>query len=101
MQSAEQTHSEIQPDTSSGEASFPEHISAIKAGKEDYVIIDPRIKMLHYQFARCCVPDQGNGIFAFVSVTQGIKIHSTACANAHQLITRYPYRVLEARWKEG
>jgi len=82
------------------EETFPEQISGVMAGKEDFVIIDPKIKSLHYQFARCCNPVQGNSIFAFVSVSQGIKIHKTTCTNAHQLITRYPYRVLEARWKE-
>jgi GTP pyrophosphokinase len=81
------------------EETFPERVSDMMAGKQDFVIIDPRIKSLHYQFAKCCNPVQGNAIFAFVSVTQGIKIHKTTCPNAHQLITRYPYRVMEARWK--
>jgi len=100
MESYEGAQWRIQPVQASREASFPESVSGIKAGKENYVIIDPRINKLHYQFARCCDPVQGNTIFAFVSVTQGIKIHRTTCANAHQLITRYPYRVLESRWKE-
>ena len=81
------------------EETFPEAVSKVMAGKEDFVIIDPEITSLHYQFARCCNPAPGNAIFAFVSVTQGIKIHKTTCPNAHQLVTRYPYRVLEARWK--
>jgi len=82
------------------EETFPDRISGMMAGKEDFVIIDPKIKSLHYQYARCCGPVPGNLIFAFVSVSQGIKIHKTTCTNAHQMITRYPYRVLEARWKE-
>jgi len=82
------------------EETFPERISDMKAGKEDFVIIDPGIKSLHYQFARCCSPAPGHAIFAFVSVSQGIKIHKTTCSNAHRMITRYPYRVLEARWKD-
>ncbi len=82
------------------EETFPERVSEMMAGKEDFVVIDPNIKSLHYQYARCCGPVPGNLIFAFVSVSQGIKIHKTTCTNAHQLITRYPYRVLEARWKE-
>jgi GTP pyrophosphokinase len=81
------------------EETFPERVSEVMTGKEDFVIIDPAIKSLHYQFARCCEPAPGNSIFAFVSVTQGIKIHKTSCSNARQMITRYPYRVLEARWK--
>jgi len=87
------------PAAPAAEETFPERVSDMMAGKQDFVIIDPRIKSLHYQFAKCCNPVQGNAIFAFVSVTQGIKIHKTTCPNAHQLITRYPYRVMEARWK--
>ena len=82
------------------EETFPDRISGVMAGTTDFVIIDPKIKSLHYQYARCCTPAPGNSIFAFVSVSQGIKIHKTTCTNAHQMITRYPYRVLEARWKE-
>jgi len=81
------------------EESFPERVSEMMAGKEDHVVIDPSIKSLHYQFARCCNPSPGDQIYAFVSVTQGIKIHRTSCSNAREMITRYPYRVLEARWK--
>lgn len=82
------------------ETSFPDTVSAIMAGRDEFVVIDPSIKSLHYQFARCCDPHPGSPIFAFVSVTQGIKIHTTSCPNAHEMITRYPYRILEARWKQ-
>ncbi len=81
------------------EETFPERISGVMAGKEDFVIIDPQIKSLHYEFAICCKPSPGNPIFAFVSIFKGIKIHKTTCPNARQMITHYPYRVLEARWK--
>ncbi|MEI7983862.1 MAG: TGS domain-containing protein, partial [Bacteroidota bacterium] len=90
---------EVLPVAPPKEETFPEAVSSIMAGKGDFVVIDPKIKSLHYQFARCCSPAPGNAIFAFVSVTQGIKIHRASCSNAHQLVTRYPYRVLEARWK--
>jgi len=100
IESARETISGIHAVSSPKESHFPESISNIKAGKEDFVIIDPTVKSLHYQFARCCDPAPGNSIFAFVSITQGIKIHRTSCANTHQIIKRYPYRVLEARWKE-
>ena len=69
------------------------------AGKQDYIVIDSRLNSVQYTFARCCNPIPGDKIFAFVSVTQGIKVHKTNCSNAHQLVTRYPYRILEARWK--
>jgi GTP pyrophosphokinase len=83
------------------EESFPERVSEVLTGKQDFIIIDKHLHSVHYQFAGCCNPVPGNPIFAFVSVTKGIKIHKTNCSNAHQLITRYPYRILEARWKES
>jgi len=101
MESAKETISGINTVSSPEESHFPESISRIKAGKEDFVMIDSTIKPLHYQFAKCCDPTPGNSIFAFVSVTQGIKIHRTSCANTHQLIKKYPYRIIEARWKEN
>ncbi|MCX6250477.1 MAG: HD domain-containing protein [Bacteroidetes bacterium] len=81
------------------EEDSPERISEALSGKADYIIIDQHLKSVHYQFSRCCNPIQGDKIFAFVSVTQGIKIHKTNCSNAHELVTRYPYRILEARWR--
>jgi len=83
------------------EQNFPGRLSEVLTGKEDFVIIDPLIRSIHYHFSRCCNPVPGENIFAFVSVSQGIKIHKTKCHNAYRLITRYPYRVLEARWKEN
>ena len=82
------------------EESFPQRVSEVLSGKQDYIIIEKNLSSVHYQFAGCCNPVPGDNIFAFVSVTKGIKVHKTNCTNARQLITRYPYRILEARWKE-
>ncbi|HNY01836.1 MAG TPA: TGS domain-containing protein [Bacteroidales bacterium] len=95
----EEKAAEPAPAATKEEVSFPARVSDMMAGREDFVVIDPSIKSLHYQFARCCNPVPGQPIFAFVSVTQGIRIHQTTCRNARQLITRYPYRVMEARWR--
>ena len=89
----------VQPGGVPKEESFPERISEVISGKKDFIIIDKKIDSIHYEFARCCNPIPGDNIFAFVSVTQGIRIHKTTCPNAHELISRYPYRILEARWK--
>jgi GTP pyrophosphokinase len=83
------------------EEKFPETISKVLSGDKEFLIIDNRQESFHYQFAKCCAPIPGNKIFAFVSVYQGVKIHRTDCPNSRQLIMRYPYRILEARWKEG
>ncbi len=83
------------------EEQFPEAMSKVVAGDKEFLIIDNSHESYHYQFAKCCSPVAGNKIFAFVSVYQGVKIHRTDCPNSRQLIMRYPYRILEARWKEG
>lgn len=82
------------------EEDLPLHISEVLRGRQDFLIIDNKLDSVYYQFARCCNPTPGDKIFAFVGVSQGIRIHKTTCPNAHQLITRYPYRILEARWKD-
>jgi len=85
----------------SKEEHFPETISKMLTGDKEFLIIDNRHESFHYQFAKCCNPAPGSKIFAFVSVYQGVKVHRTDCPNSRQLIMRYPYRILEARWKEG
>jgi len=102
LQKVKKALQETEPASQPGpvkEETFPERLTGVMAGREDFVIIDPQIRSLHYQFAQCCKPVPGDPIYAFVSVTQGIKIHKTSCPNAREMITRYPYRVLEARWK--
>jgi GTP diphosphokinase / guanosine-3',5'-bis(diphosphate) 3'-diphosphatase len=51
-----------------------------------------------YKLARCCNPIFGDDIFGFVTISDGIKIHRLHCPNAGQLINRFGYRVLKARW---
>jgi GTP pyrophosphokinase len=94
-----ETETKVLPVVPPKEESFPERISEVFSGKKDFIIIDKKLDSIHYEFARCCSPIQGDNIFAFVSVMQGIRIHKTTCPNAHELISRYPYRILEARWK--
>ncbi len=40
----------------------------------------------------------GDNIFGFVTIHDGIKIHRTNCPNAVQMIGRYGYRVVSAKW---
>ncbi|MBI4947375.1 MAG: bifunctional (p)ppGpp synthetase/guanosine-3',5'-bis(diphosphate) 3'-pyrophosphohydrolase [Bacteroidetes bacterium] len=68
--------------------------------KGDFLTIDNQSIAYAYQYSKCCNPIPGDKIFAFVTVSQGIKIHKTNCKNAKTLIKNYPYRVIEARWRE-
>jgi GTP pyrophosphokinase len=64
----------------------------------DYLVIEDRVEGLDYKLAKCCNPVFGDAIFGFVTIYEGIKIHRTGCPNAHNMIARYPYRVVIARW---
>jgi GTP pyrophosphokinase len=67
---------------------------------EDYLIIDDKIDKLTFKLAKCCNPIYGDEVFGFVTVGSGITIHRLNCPNAGQLISRYGYRVLKARWSD-
>ncbi len=67
----------------------------------DYLVIDEKIANVDYKLARCCNPIHGDQVFGFVTRTAGISIHRLNCPNAHQLLTRYGYRVLKARWTQA
>ncbi len=67
----------------------------------DYLIIDDRLGNVDYKLAKCCNPIPGDNIFGFVTVTDGIKVHRTNCPNASQMIERYGYRIVKARWSQA
>ncbi|MDP4222624.1 MAG: RelA/SpoT family protein [Bacteroidota bacterium] len=64
----------------------------------DYLVIENRVEGLDYKLSKCCNPVFGDSIFGFVTISEGIKIHRTGCPNAHNMIARYPYRIVAARW---
>ncbi len=64
----------------------------------DVLVIDRNIKGLDFTLARCCNPIYGDDVFGFVTVSGGIKIHRHDCPNATELMRRYPYRIVKARW---
>lgn len=63
----------------------------------DELVIDQNLTGVDYKLAKCCNPIFGDDIFGFVS-SQGIKIHRVNCPNAHDLFSRFGYRILKARW---
>ncbi len=63
----------------------------------DELVIDQNLTGVDYRLAKCCNPIFGDEIFGFVS-SQGIKIHRISCPNAHDLFSRFGYRILKARW---
>jgi GTP diphosphokinase / guanosine-3',5'-bis(diphosphate) 3'-diphosphatase len=72
-----------------------------RSGKhKPLVIINDTTPLADVKFARCCQPVFGDEIFGFVTVSEGIKIHRTTCTNAAEMLERYHYRVVQARWAE-
>ncbi len=77
-------------------APAPVHEHAHK--KDDELVIDQNLSGVEYKLAKCCNPIYGDDIFGFISTLGGIKIHRTTCSNAPQMISRFGYRIVNARW---
>lgn len=85
----------------------PEKIEETVVGKivkshtsksDDFLIIDNKVDSLDYKLAKCCNPIFGDPIFGFVTISEGVKIHRSNCPNAEQMISKYGYRIVNARW---
>jgi len=68
------------------------------SSKEDILVIGQGLKDVDFKLAKCCNPIYGDDVFGFVSVVGGIKIHKSDCPNAPQMIARFGYRIVKARW---
>lgn len=82
----------------SAEGFTSEKHSVSSEGKEDVLVIGQDLKNVDYKLSKCCNPIYGDDIFGFVSVSGGIKIHRTDCPNAPQMIERFNYRIVKAKW---
>ncbi len=68
---------------------------------DDFLLIDEKVSNVDYKLSKCCNPIFGDDIFGFVTINEGIKIHRTNCPNAAQLLSKYGYRVVKARWNKS
>ena len=68
------------------------------ASPDDILVID-KLDNINFTLAKCCNPIPGDKIFGFVTVSKGISIHRERCPNAAQMRERFPYRVIESKWK--
>ena len=64
----------------------------------DVLVIEQNLQNVNYSFAKCCNPIYGDEVFGFVTVNGKIKIHRKNCPNAPQMISRFGYRIVDARW---
>jgi len=75
-----------------------EESETLDSSPDDVLIID-KLDNINFTLAKCCNPIPGDKIFGFVTVSKGITIHRTKCPNAAQMRERFPYRIIESRWK--
>jgi GTP pyrophosphokinase len=76
------------------------HTAIDEPENEDVLIID-KLDNVNFSLAKCCNPIPGDPIFGFVTVSKGISIHRKDCPNAAQMRERFPYRIIESKWKSG
>lgn len=83
------------------EQNFGDLVKSNSNKNDDLLIIDDKLSKIDYTLANCCNPIPGDDIFGFVTVSEGIKIHRVSCPNAVQLLSKYGYRVVKAKWTKA
>jgi GTP diphosphokinase / guanosine-3',5'-bis(diphosphate) 3'-diphosphatase len=84
--------------TSLGDLETDSTVISKKKNSDDMLVIDEQVDSIDYKLAKCCNPIMGDNIFGFVTISEGIKIHRSNCPNAVQLIGKYGYRIVSAKW---
>lgn len=70
-----------------------------RTSRSDVLVIGEKsINGLRYRFAKCCNPIYGDDVFGFISSDGMVKVHKATCPNAHNIRTRYPYRIINVNW---
>ena len=66
--------------------------------KYDMLVFGSDEEKLGYKLSQCCNPIQGDGVFGFLTINDGIKVHKFNCPNALSLQSNYAYRIINAKW---
>ena len=67
----------------------------------DMLVFGKNQETLDYTLSPCCSPIPGDGVFGFVSINDGIKVHKNECPNAISLHSNYGYRIINAKWVDS
>ena len=74
------------------------HFEEQKEENLDMIVFGKDEEKLNYSYAKCCTVIPGDKIFGFITISDGIKVHSDNCPNAINLRAQYDYRVIPAKW---
>ena len=77
---------------------FEELITQVRGSKSNMLVIGEDMQKIDYKLAPCCNPINGDDVFGFITINEGIKIHRANCPNAIQLMSNYAYRIVKAKW---
>lgn len=66
--------------------------------KYDSLVFGKDEQHLDYKIANCCNAIQGDKVFGFITINDGIKVHKHDCPNAISLRANYAYRIIPAKW---
>ena len=66
--------------------------------KYDMLVFGSDEEKLEYKLSQCCNTIQGDGVFGFLTINDGIKVHKFNCPNALSLQSNYAYRIINAKW---
>jgi GTP pyrophosphokinase len=75
-----------------------QHYEEPKEQNLDMIVFGKDEERLNYTYAKCCTVIPGDKIFGFITISDGIKVHSDNCPNAINLRAQYDYRVIPAKW---
>jgi len=77
---------------------FQEIVEKKGSTKDLKLVLGEDQQDLDYTMAKCCNPIAGDDVFGFITINDGIKIHRTNCPNAINMLSKYAYRVVKAKW---
>ncbi len=75
-----------------------EKLKKSKSTESDLLLLGDDLNIVDYKFSKCCNPIPGDDVFGFITVSDGVKIHRTTCPNAAELLSKYGYRIIKAKW---
>ena len=56
---------------------------------------------ISFAFAKCCKPQPGDKIKAFIAKTKSASVHKISCKNFKMAESQYPQKIIGASWKES